>query len=126
MQIFGEATIRSFLSSDWKDREQSLIAIGLSLRSSEPVSGRKPDVGPMYAAACEMLARTLLDKVAPIFHASLELVSQLLSAFSHVLPQQVLRAGMQTLMPILVHRCGNLNSRIHEASLQVWRLGNER
>lgn len=118
-KIFGEATIRSFLSSDWKDREQSLIAIGLSLRSPEPVSAKKTDVGPMYAAACEMLARTLLDKVAPIFHASLELVSQLLSACSQALPQHALRTGMQPLMPILVHRCGNLNSRIHEASLQT-------
>ena len=73
----------------------------------------------VYKATCEMLARTLKDKVAPIFHASLALSSQLLSSVESMLSVEVLRDGFSPLMSILVHRCGNLNSRIHEASLQV-------
>lgn len=59
------------------------------------------------------------DKVAPIFHASLDLLSELLASFSSMLPKQQLHLGMDPIMPIIVHRCGNLNSRIHESSLQV-------
>ena len=112
--MFGEPCIRNYHSPDWKDREQSLVSLGRSLSNVKFLTGVDPIQA--YKATCEMLAKTLKDKVAPIFHASLELISQLLTAVGSVLNEKVLR---DALMPILVHRCGNLNSRIHEASLQV-------
>lgn len=116
-KIYGESLVRGFHSTDWKDREQSLSAIQRSLTSSKFLAGKDPKA--VYAATAEMLAKTLKDKVAPIFHTSLELVSLLLSSFSSQLPQAVLHASMDPLMPIIVHRCGNLNTRIHESSLQA-------
>ncbi|GAX84082.1 hypothetical protein CEUSTIGMA_g11506.t1 [Chlamydomonas eustigma] len=116
-KVYGDSIIRYFHSADWKERENSLLSIKRSLGSSKFMSGKHPE--SVYASTCEMLAKTLKDKVAPIFHASLELVSTLLSSFSTQLSQHILQEGMNTLMPIMVHRCGNLNTRIHEAALQA-------
>ena len=117
LQVFGDSIVKNFLSSDWKDREQSLTSIGRSVGNAKWMQGKEPSA--VFATATEMLSKTLKDKVAPIFHASLDLVSTLLAAMSPLLSQSVLRSGMDPLMPTLVHRCGNLNSRIHEASLQA-------
>ena len=116
-QVFGDSIVKNFVSSDWKEREQSLNSIGRSVGNAKWMQGK--DSSAVFSTAAEMLSKTLKDKVAPIFHASLELVSALLTAMSPLLSQQALRSGMDTLMPTLVHRCGNLNSRIHEASLQT-------
>ena len=115
--MFGDSVIKNFLSSDWKDRELSLSSVGRSIGNAKWMQGKEAPA--VFTTVTEMLARTLKDKVAPIFHASLELVSTLLTAMSPLLSQAVLRTGMDSLMPTLVHRCGNLNSRIHEASLQT-------
>ncbi len=115
--VFGDSVVRYYHSGDWKEREQSLSSIQRSLTSPKFLSGK--DSKAVFSAASEMVAKTLKDKVAPIFHASLELVSTMLTAFSPLLDQPSLRQGVDPLMPILVHRCGNLNSRIHEASLQT-------
>ena len=117
--MFGESIVRNYHSSDWKDRLQSLVDVGRSLSTPKFMAGKDPVVA--FTATSEMLAKTLKDKVAPIFHASLDLVAQLLTSLGSALSQKALRDGMEPLMPILVHRCGNLNSRIHEASLQVRR-----
>ena len=71
------------------------------------------------AAAYSPSSSTSRDKVAPLYHASLELLHEVLGTFSSLLPKETLESGIDMLMPQLVHRCGNLNSRIHEASLQV-------
>ena len=57
--------------------------------------------------------------MAPLYHASLSLLREMLGTFCPQLPKESLRAGMDLVMPMLIHRCGNLNTRIHEASLEV-------
>mmetsp|Transcript_7204 Transcript_7204/g.15720 ORF Transcript_7204/g.15720 Transcript_7204/m.15720 type:complete len:559 (-) Transcript_7204:921-2597(-) len=117
VQVFGEHIVRNFHSNDWKDREQSLTSIQRSLSSSKFLAGKDPSL--VYKTTAEMLAKSLRDKVAPLYHASLELVNDLLQSYCTMLPQPTLHSSMDALMPIIIHRCGNLNTRIHESSLQA-------
>lgn len=52
------------------------------------------------------------DKVAPLFYSALELLSTLVASYAPQLPYSVLTQGLEPIMPTLLHRVGNNNSRI--------------
>lgn len=116
--VFGESVVRCFYSSEWKEREHCLSSLTRVL--SDPKSSlRGKDSKLVYQYGCEMLATTLKDKTAPIFHASLDLIIELLTTFHYTLQAPVLHAGMDLIMPAIIARCGNLSGRIHEASVST-------
>eukprot|EP00798_Chlamydomonas_sp_ICE-L_P004083 gene4083-14183_t len=78
-----------------------------------------PECGKHYtaefsAAAAQIAERFVKDKVAPLYHASLELLRAMLATFCKKVPQEKLHAGMEPIMPMLLNRCGNLNTRMRD------------
>ncbi len=57
--------------------------------------------------------------MAPLFHASLELLATMVATYSQQLPYSVLTQGLEPLMPTLLHRVGNNNARIQVRSLRA-------
>eukprot|EP00798_Chlamydomonas_sp_ICE-L_P014675 gene14675-20710_t len=115
-KVFGDRAVRGLFSSDWKEREQALSGITRFLSVPEVC---KHDPTAAFLATTQVLERFVKEKVAPLFHASLDVLREMLNAFCSQLPLATMKQGLDPLMPPLLNRCGNLNTRIHEASLQA-------
>lgn len=116
--------MRALHGSDWKDRETGITGASRAVVAAAAT----PKAEDAFSVACEILAVTLKEKVAPLYHASLDMLQVVLATFGGsadpdapkaVLPADTMRTGAASLVPQLLHRCGNNNSRIHEASLQA-------
>eukprot|EP00798_Chlamydomonas_sp_ICE-L_P004082 gene4082-14182_t len=116
-QVFPERVIQNLFSGNWKDREEGLSAIGRILNDSKFTSCH--DASQTYTVSVQITSRSLKDKISPIFHASLQLLLIIISAYGLKLPAATLRPVMDVVLATLIHRCGNLNTRIHESSLDA-------
>lgn len=117
LPIFGEHIVKGLTASDWKTREQSILSIVRLLENAQFVQKKDPVL--VWKFSCEMLTKILRDKVAPIFFAGLTFFTELVTAYCNILSTKQLQSGTDTIVPLLIHRCGNLNSRIHETSMQA-------
>ncbi|KXZ47576.1 hypothetical protein GPECTOR_34g735 [Gonium pectorale] len=115
--VLGESTVRNLHSPDWKTREHALQAVMRSLGNARWNAERSPE--DVWNTVTQLLDKALKDKVAPLYYASLELLSTLVATYSPNLPYGVLTQGLEPLMPTLLHRVGNNNARIQETSIQA-------
>lgn len=117
VSVLGDSIVRNLHSPDWKTREFGLQAINRSLSNSKWLSERQAI--NVWRVVTELLDGCLQDKVAPIYHASLELFNSLVGTYSLQLKREVLAEGMDPLIPTLLHRSGNNNARIQECTIQA-------
>ncbi|KAG2448917.1 hypothetical protein HYH02_006265 [Chlamydomonas schloesseri] len=113
----GESLVRNLHSPDWKTREHALHAVTRNLGNARWNAERAPE--DIWNTVSSLLDKALKDKVAPLFHAALELLSTLVASYAPQLKYSVLTQGLEPLMPTLLHRVGNNNSRIQETSIQA-------
>ncbi|KAG2485535.1 hypothetical protein HYH03_015705 [Edaphochlamys debaryana] len=115
--VLGDNNVRGMFASDWKTREHALQAVTRSLGNARFNAEHAPE--DIWKTTCLLLDRALKDKVAPLYHAALELLAMLVSTYAGQLKKEVLTSCLEPLMHTLLHRVGNNNSRIQEASIQA-------
>eukprot|EP00198_Chlamydomonas_reinhardtii_P000992 XP_001690327.1 predicted protein [Chlamydomonas reinhardtii] len=113
----GESLVRNLHSPDWKTREHALQAVTRNLGNARWNAERAPE--DIWNTVSSLLDKALKDKVAPLFYSALELLSTLVASYAPQLPYSVLTQGLEPIMPTLLHRVGNNNSRIQETSIQA-------
>ncbi|KAG2432807.1 hypothetical protein HXX76_008541 [Chlamydomonas incerta] len=113
----GESLVRNLHSPDWKTREHALHAVSRNMGNARWNAERSPE--DIWNTVSSLLDKALKDKVAPLFYAALELLSTMVASYAPQLPYSVLTQGLEPIMPTLLHRVGNNNSRIQETSIQA-------
>mmetsp|Transcript_8005 Transcript_8005/g.9285 ORF Transcript_8005/g.9285 Transcript_8005/m.9285 type:complete len:542 (+) Transcript_8005:119-1744(+) len=115
--LFGEANVNSLFARAWSDREQGLKAVRTTLMAD--FDRKEEDYKTIWKYSTAILHRTIRDKVAPVYFASLEVLRTLVSICTKAMNQEVIHDGLDDLVPALIHRSGNLNPRISQASMSL-------
>eukprot|EP00736_Rhodelphis_marinus_P009299 Rmarinus@m.14020 len=79
----------------------------------------KPRVGSdkkTFNATCCLVQRSLSDKIAPVFFDSLDVIRTLVETQASAMHRDDLAACLGAVLPQLVARIGDSNSRVHEAA----------
>nr|XP_046252684.1 centrosomal protein of 104 kDa isoform X2 [Scatophagus argus] len=118
VEVYGESLVAGVYSKSWSCREDALVAVYKKLLELSPRTPRE-ELRTMIRAAVFLIKKTLLDKVSPVFHASLKLLQLLLS---QLIPDLGLgRAEMihclEQTWPNLLARTGESASRPRAAAI---------
>eukprot|EP00873_Tetraselmis_striata_P015725 jgi/Tetstr1/435989/TSEL_024870.t1 len=117
MGVYNESLVRGLFALMWGDREDSLKAVLRQLDDSPFLSSTNSQM--IWNVTIEILARALKDKVVPVYFSALEVLKALMANLGPSVSKQALHEGLAKLLPTILQRVGNLNARIHSASLQA-------
>ncbi|KAK3272939.1 hypothetical protein CYMTET_18794 [Cymbomonas tetramitiformis] len=113
---FGETILGELSSSIWAEREHGLKTVQTKFVEH---NFKGMDCTQLWDAVCQALSNVLRDKVAPVYFASLSLLKSLAVYCAQYVPQRVIQENFDGLLPVIVYRSGNNNSRISQASIQL-------
>ena len=117
LQFLNEPVVRGLFALMWGDRDESLKAIRGNLEN--PSFLAKHDNILVWNTTVEILCSSLKDKVVPVYFSSLETLKTLFTALGPDIGNDVLYEAVSRLVPVLMHRVGNLNARIHAGASQT-------
>jgi len=116
-EIFGEENVVMVQSSTWSERERGLKNLHSLLLAD---TWDNQEASKVWKACCGLLQKCVRDKVAPVYFSSLEVLKILVrNAACSGVSKEAVRDQMNDIAPALVHRAGNLNSRISQASIET-------
>jgi len=111
--FFGAPAMTGLKSKVWADREHGMKTIQrLLAEKAEQVDSIR-----IWNCTIKIVAVMLKDKIAPVYFASVDVLKALVYHHVAQVPAPLLKDGLTPLLPTLLHRTGNLNVRIHEASI---------
>ncbi|XP_077469746.1 centrosomal protein of 104 kDa isoform X2 [Stigmatopora argus] len=110
IEVFGEDLVASAYSTFWSHRENALLAVQKKL-SEMPSTTPKEELRRMIRAAVFLARRALLEKVLPVFQASLKLLLFMLSQLIPGLGRGEVTYCLENIWPNLLSSTGNSISR---------------
>jgi len=115
--LFGQHTLEGLTAKAWSDREASLQTIRTKLMQDYDRTAE--DYVHLWKATTGILQKTIRDKVAPVYFTSLEVLRAAVSTCTKEIAQNNVHDFLDNIVPALIHRSGNLNPRISQASISV-------
>eukprot|EP00002_Diphylleia_rotans_P008617 TRINITY_DN1859_c0_g1_i2.p1 TRINITY_DN1859_c0_g1~~TRINITY_DN1859_c0_g1_i2.p1 ORF type:complete len:578 (+),score=84.21 TRINITY_DN1859_c0_g1_i2:1349-3082(+) len=112
--IFGQGFIVNCFSKTWSTRESAYNSMEAALLAA------KGDPRDAFHASCVLLLRGFQDSVPQIFLASLKALDPLLDKYEQVSSfLHVIQSGFESLIPMLVSKAGDSNTRIRDSSIEA-------
>ncbi|KAK9862466.1 hypothetical protein WJX84_003280 [Apatococcus fuscideae] len=114
VELVGEYTARSFYSRIWQLREAALLRMQRLLEEPDSIpADRKKEA---FRTLAQALLRSVRDKVANVFHTTLEVVQSLLEGLAGSVGQREVATLTAELIPILIDTTGSTNARMAAAA----------
>nr|XP_061802152.1 centrosomal protein of 104 kDa-like [Nerophis lumbriciformis] len=110
IEVFGESLVASAYSTSWSHREDALLAVHKKL-SEVPSTIPKEELRGMIRASVFLVRRALVEKVLPVFQASLKLLLFMLSQLIPGLGRGEVTYCLEKIWPNLLSSTGNSISR---------------
>lgn len=119
VDVFGFEILHNLQGKAWDERGQAVQAV-----RARVVQGDLPrdcTVANFFHAGCSVALVALKDKVMPVFFDGVDLTKLLLGDFGvkHALAKEVLKAEVDTLVPVLVGKTSDRNARSIEGTRQA-------
>ncbi|XP_061625283.1 centrosomal protein of 104 kDa isoform X1 [Phyllopteryx taeniolatus] len=111
IEVYGESLVASAYSKSWSNREAALLAVHKKLLEV-PSTTPKDELRNMIRAAVFLVKRALLEKVSPVFQASLKLLFFMLSQLIPGLGRVEVTYCLENTWPNLLARTGNSTNRL--------------
>uniref|UniRef100_A0A1A8CKE5 Centrosomal protein of 104 kDa n=1 Tax=Nothobranchius kadleci TaxID=1051664 RepID=A0A1A8CKE5_NOTKA len=116
VEVYGERLVAGAYSKTWCHREDALVTVHSKLQSSSTAA--KEELRNMIRAAVFLVKMALLDKVTPVFHASLKLLRLLVQLIPGLgLGQAEVIHCIEQTFPHLLSRTGDLANRVRAAAV---------
>lgn len=117
--LFKEHNVKMLFSKVWGERERGLKNIHSLIVSESITKSGAADHTTLWRTVCGILQTLIKDKVAPVYFSSLEVLKVLVNSVAPRVPLEEVHDRLDEIMPALMHRTGNLNVRISQASMEV-------
>lgn len=117
--LFKEHNINMIFSKVWGERERGLKNIHSLIVSESITRSGAADHTTLWRTVCGILQTLIKDKVAPVYFSSLEVLKVLVHSVCPRVPLEEVHDRLDEIMPALMHRTGNLNVRISQASMEL-------
>jgi hypothetical protein len=111
---FGVETMQCFYAKQWAPREAALRRVEGILRNHEGDCDRRLLLYTVF-----MLENALADKVAQVFWAGLSLLRTVVGSFTLNLPPAEVQFSAEKLLPLVIARLGDSNTRTAQAVEQT-------
>uniref|UniRef100_A0A8C6NQR5 Centrosomal protein of 104 kDa n=1 Tax=Nothobranchius furzeri TaxID=105023 RepID=A0A8C6NQR5_NOTFU len=116
VEVYGERLVAGAYSKTWCHREDALVTVHSKLQLSSTAA--KEELRNMIRAAVFLVKMALLDKVTPVFHASLKLLRLLVQLIPGLgLGQAEVIHCIEQTFPHLLSRTGDLANRVRAAAV---------
>ncbi|KAK3283653.1 hypothetical protein CYMTET_8662 [Cymbomonas tetramitiformis] len=115
--LYGDNIAGGIVSKGWSDREHSLKSLRTRLMTD--FDRETEEYVSLWKVTTIVLNKTIRDKVAPVYFASLEVLRTLIGTCCKHVPQSSIHDGLDEILPALIHRSGNINPRIAQASVSL-------
>ncbi|KAL3152527.1 hypothetical protein ABBQ32_001559 [Trebouxia sp. C0010 RCD-2024] len=115
IDALGEYTVRALYSKTWQLREAALISIEKVLKGGG-VEGHK---GDLLKALSRALSKTVQDKVANVFHNTLQVLRALIESYASEVGAREVTSLVSELLPVLIDKAGDNNTRIRESGSET-------
>ena len=112
-EAFGQDTMQCFYSKQWAPREAALRRVEAILRNMDTCDRR------LLLYTVFMLENALVDKVAQVFWGGLSLLRTVVGSYTLELAPMEVQYSTEKLMPLLVSRLGDSNTRTAQAVEQT-------
>ncbi|KAK9826624.1 hypothetical protein WJX74_006438 [Apatococcus lobatus] len=112
VELLGDYTARSFYSKVWQLREAALLHMQHLVQVGIPAERSRE----AFRTLAQALLRSVRDKVANVFHTTLEVVQSLLEGMAGSVGQREVATLTAELVPVLIETTGSTNARMAAAA----------
>ncbi|KAK9803394.1 hypothetical protein WJX72_004936 [[Myrmecia] bisecta] len=116
LEVLGDYTVRCLFSKTWQLRDAALQRVDRVLAQRGVSDDQLRD---LFKALDRVLLRTIKDRVANVFQSSLAVAKVLLTTGSAAAGQREVAFFISELVPILIDKTGETNTRIQAAASEA-------
>eukprot|EP00736_Rhodelphis_marinus_P007447 Rmarinus@m.27652 len=114
--VYSSKDVERLFSSKWDVRCEAAKTVAETLSDEKVSCGDEEQV---FRLTCQFLQHFLHDRVAPVYFSGLDVLRALMEHYTAEVQRIDMLDECAVIVPLLVSRIGDSNSRVHEASCQA-------